>query len=260
MKIHIYCRVSKSNGKFGTGDNIDIQIDECVKYCKSNGWTDVVVSTHELSGRKGTNIPRLNSILNNDMQPGDILMIYTVDRLSRYLYEGLDFLQRLDEKGCRIVSVCEGITYDADDFYGRFTFRNILNHAELESDRLSVRVTRARKNKNTTSSLKFRSISSTKFQSRKRKRNDINGPNSGPNSGPDNGPDNDPVLSDHMEVNGVATRSMVRSLNDNRKRRKVQSKQNNDTDSMVSIRTRPVQPTHRNYFLRNALEKYNREI
>ena len=168
MTVHIYCRVSKSNNKFNIGTNVNSQVDECVEYCKSNNLdTNTKVYTDEGSARNGNNSSSLFEIL-NDMNPGDIFITYTVDRLTRSCREGIKFLDELTKKKCKFISVRENVTYDIDDIYGRFTIRNILNHAELESDRTSQRIKKSIADK--------KSVSSTRFQcvkrSAKRKRDD----------------------------------------------------------------------------------------
>jgi DNA invertase Pin-like site-specific DNA recombinase len=177
MKIFIYCRVSKSNGKYGTGANINNQIDDCYNYCIERGLSDgsnIVLCDHSITGRKSDNRKNNSSDLTkllNVMNKGDIFVIHSVDRLSRNLLDGVQFLENLTRKGCRIVSITDGITYD--DLYGKFSFRNRLNHAEFESDKASDRSIRSIKNRKKTIK---KTISSTKFQCRpyssKRNRSD----------------------------------------------------------------------------------------
>lgn len=173
MKIYIYCRISKSNGKIGSGANINVQIDECLDFCKKQKWAkkcidnDINIIEQEKTGRKGSNIATLDKILDR-MAEGDIFIIHSVDRLCRDMLEGVKFLNKLNKKGCRIISVTEYISYDKSDIYGRFKFRDILNHAELESDRSSSRIILSLGAKKK----KVKNISSTLFQCRKRKRDD----------------------------------------------------------------------------------------
>lgn len=224
MKIFTYCRVSKSNNSniFGiVGTNSNIQIDECSayckKYCKDKGLKNIKIKvcTDEGTGRKGGNISSLRNIL-DDMESGDILVIYTIDRLSRNVLEGIKFLEDLTAKGCHIISVIDQSTYDKDDIYGRFNFRNRLNHAELESDRASERITRSIKNKRTSK----KTISSTSFQCKSKK-----------------------------SKKRKSKRTQLDNDN-NRKTKKVKQ----DSEPIVTITTN--KQIVRNYFLRNTLEKY----
>lgn len=161
---HIYCRVSNPTS------NTDSQIDECIDFCKRNNCDNITVYEQTMTGRKGQNISDLKEIL-NQMTKGDTLIIYTVDRLSRYVRDAVQFLEDLTKKGCRILSIKENISYDVDDIYGRFKFRDIINHAELESDRLSLRLrsTKASKSKTKISNTKFQCIKSIETKG-KRKR------------------------------------------------------------------------------------------
>ena len=164
MSVHIYCRVSSTNGKFNCGTNIDHQIDECVEFSRKLGYDNPIVHTHAKSGRNKKNISKLFDILET-MNENDLLMIYSVDRLSRNVLEGINFLDKLTEKNCKIITVQDGLTYDPNNIHHRFRFRDLLNHAELESDRASQRIRSAINRK--------KGISSTKFQCAKIKQKKI---------------------------------------------------------------------------------------
>lgn len=251
MKAYIYCRVSKPSGrKFGGGDeSIDIQIDECIKYCREQGWPDkdILIRTQERTSRNGTNISSLENIL-GEMSSGDVLVIHTIDRLSRHVLKGVQFLEAIQSKGCRIASVNEHITYDNDDIYGRFEFRNIINHAELESDRMGMRIRRSKKRK-----LDNRTrVSSTRFQCKTRKRDTLVGTHNRAEMN---------ALAQHQVHHRVATRSMVL----------VQSikppDNENDSDMIdvipINCTAEPIDidmiPDHivGNNLLRGVLERYN---
>ena len=242
MKIHIYCRVSKSNGKFGLDTNSNVQIDECKNYCINQGWKedDIIFYNEEKSGRKGCNISSLKHILDK-MKSDDILVIHTIDRLSRNVLEGVKFLEDLNSKGCRIISVVERATYDKDDIYGRYKFRDSINHAELESDRTSQRITRTFKNKQTSqNSHTSHTTSSTRFQCKKRKISETQNDN----------------------IKTKKTKTVKNKKENNFKLPtkiifKIQKKSNKNkinNDHIVSITTNRQ---NNNYFLRSALEKYN---
>jgi DNA invertase Pin-like site-specific DNA recombinase len=282
MRAHVYCRVSQANRSGYTGycSNINIQIDECVEYCKQRNIEDIVVYEQEQSSRKGSNIPTLRSIMNS-MDPGDLMVIHTADRLSRYTLEGLSFLDDLYAKGCSIISVIENITYDEDKMYDRFTFRNIINHAELESDRLSQRINRTvRANRLAKSSAKSKPVSSTRFQCRARsniaqiRKNSPNNKKSKPNrisrtdlaviSNDAYGISTNSTIADHMEISGVATRAMInRRLNKNRDLIRIRDTQQIDTSALDDLSISQfdqsdVDRIRQNYFLKRALDKYSR--
>jgi DNA invertase Pin-like site-specific DNA recombinase len=249
MKIHVYGRVSKSSRKSYGGSNIDIQFDECREYCLSRGWdrSQIIYHVQERSARNGDNILELNAILKK-MDSGDTMVVYTIDRLSRNMLSGLDYLERLIKKGCRIESVCERLAYgntddDDDSMYDRYKIRDIINHAELESDRLSVRTRRARRHQRLAKQADGPMLSSTKFQCRKRRRSEVDSLSESEHE--------QPILEDHMCIDGVATRSMVRGS----KRRRLETPEDGD-DASVIITTRQDR-VNRNNLLRNTLERYN---
>lgn len=209
MKVHVYGRVSKSNGKRYGENNLDIQFDECYGYCLRKGWTDeqIVCHSHTGSARNSGNLRELHAILNL-MEPGDVLVVYAVDRLSRTTLSGVEFLEKIINKGCTLESVYDGLTYGKDIAndslaFDRYKIRDMINHAELESDRISFRNRRTRQ---------YRghkgvgpTLSSTRFQCHKRKRNEVDAIDIQNISGASI------VLDDHMDIEGVATRSMVRN-------------------------------------------------
>lgn len=279
MKAHIYCRVSKANNNKG-GTNINIQIDDCVDYCKEHKIQDIIVHEQEQSSRKGTNIPTLRHIMDN-MDSGDLLVIHSADRLSRYALEGIQFLTDLYAKGCKIISVAENITYDEGKYYDRFSFRNIMNHAELESDRLSTRISRVKRSNKTVDSvlspsIRKRKISSTRFQCKQRKKNTHIQRESMDlkqllrSCKPDDMED----IHNHMKIKGIATRSMIGHINnckdnDNDSNNSI----NNNDNSISDYDYNRVKQEHvkigdsayvnkikRNYFLRNVIEKYNENM
>jgi DNA invertase Pin-like site-specific DNA recombinase len=250
MKTHVYGRVSKSNKKNYGGSNIDIQFDECREHCLSRGWdrSHIIYHVQERSARNGDNLLELNAIL-NEMESGDTMVVYTIDRLSRNTLAGIDFLERLIKKGCRLESVCEKLVYDNrddndDSMYDRYKIRDIINHAELESDRLSIRTRRAKRHQKLAKHSSGPMLSSTKFQCRKRRRSELD-------NLVEEGHDelsNQNILGEHMGIDGVATRSMIRVS----KKRKIEVP---DDDTLVRITTRNNR-VNRNNLLRGALERY----
>lgn len=206
MKVHIYGRVSKCRGERYGNSNIDIQFDECEMYCNNRNWSSdqIVYHVQEGTARNGDNLNELYAIL-QVMEPGDILVVYTIDRLTRSMFKGIEFLEDVLNKGCHIESVYDGLIYGRDSnndrlAYDRYKIRDIINHAELESDRISVRNRRAAKHRKQSRKGSKPMLSTTRFQCRKRRLNEL-----------DNNIDID-NLDEHMNVKGVATRSMLNGL------------------------------------------------
>lgn len=251
MKVHVYGRVSKSNGDRYGESNIDIQFDECKDYCMDKGWSgdQIIYHVQEGTARRGGNIPELNAIL-DIMDPGDVIIVYAIDRLSRSTLEGIGFLERLVNKGCRLESVYDGLVYDRDEtndklIHDRHKIRAIINYAELESDIFSVRARRANRYRAASKKSIGPTLSSTRFQCRKRRRSsevdetDVGVPE---------------ILDDHMDIEGVATRSMI---NRSKRRRIEQSASAPAPADMVRITTRSDR-IMRNNLLRGSLERYGK--
>ena len=79
------------------------------------------------------------------MKENDILIIHSICRFSRNLLGGLNILNMLEEKRLKIYSVDDHIGYD--NIHDRFLFRNIINLSELETDKISHRVSAGWENK-----------------------------------------------------------------------------------------------------------------
>jgi DNA invertase Pin-like site-specific DNA recombinase len=80
----------------------------------------------------------LESIIDNDMIKDDILIVHSICRFSRNMAGGLKILEKLENKCLKIYSVDDNIGYD--NIHDKFRFRNIMNCAELETDKISHRV------------------------------------------------------------------------------------------------------------------------
>jgi DNA invertase Pin-like site-specific DNA recombinase len=136
MKAHIYCRVSTTKGQ-----SDGYQLEECVQYCQEHGIEIAGTYKHVQSSRFMKNKDYLENIINK-MEKGDILIIHSICRFSRNLLGGLQVLDMMDKKKLKIYSVDEHVGYD--DMYDRRKFRDIMNEAELETDKISRRVTQGK--------------------------------------------------------------------------------------------------------------------
>lgn len=132
MKAYIYCRISTKNG-----GSIQCQIDKCVDYCNSNNLDIKYVYNHVKSARHMKNKELLNVIV-NEMESKDILIIHSICRFSRNMLGGLQILDALEQKSIKIYSVDDKVGYN--DIHDKFRFRQIMNCAELETDKISHRV------------------------------------------------------------------------------------------------------------------------
>lgn len=169
---YIYARVSSSNIKYASNSHsINTQIDICMQYCVENDIDINRMYTDEgVSAGKGNNMKKLYDIL-EEMETGDLLVISTVDRLSRDIYSGIEFLKKLSDKGCNIFAVLDDINYSTD--YCREEFHNRLSHAQRESERGSFRTKNgniAKRKRQPPSRNQVRVITSDKVRPRKKQK------------------------------------------------------------------------------------------
>jgi DNA invertase Pin-like site-specific DNA recombinase len=105
----IYVRCSNPNGI-----SIDTQLTACLNYAKEKNFVlQGVYSDNGVSGRQGKNLKDgelgfwKNHILNHSN-----LLIYSVDRLTRHLFSGLQLLNTMQEKNIDVHFVSNKIIYN----------------------------------------------------------------------------------------------------------------------------------------------------
>lgn len=140
MVAHIYCRISTNRG-----GSEQYQEDKCVEYCNTNNLEIKSIHKHVQSSRNMQNRKYLESIIENEMKEGDILIVHSICRFSRNMLGGLDILNKMENNGIKIYSVDDHIGYD--NIHDKFRFRNIMNCAELETDKISHRIKQSYENK-----------------------------------------------------------------------------------------------------------------
>ncbi|MBK8536482.1 MAG: recombinase family protein [Candidatus Competibacteraceae bacterium] len=91
-----------------------------------------------ISGKKIKNRPGLQAAL-QACGPGDVLVVYSLSRLSRSIRDTLDISDHLDKTGADWVSLSEKI--DTTSAAGKMVFRMLSVMAQFESDQISERVT-----------------------------------------------------------------------------------------------------------------------
>lgn len=146
----IYCRISDKND-----DSLESQKMLCEKYCKDNKIPINRVYMQTGTARKGNNCETLNVMINN-MKSEDIVVVSSICRFSRSVRDGLELLNRMQNKHIKIYSVVENLSYDT--VHDKFNFRNHLNHAEYESDLISDRIKRSNKRSRVSTEYGFEQI------------------------------------------------------------------------------------------------------
>lgn len=107
---------------------------------------DVIIEEKE-SGKDIDNRPKLKALLEL-LQEGDILVVESISRLSRSVYDFLTLAKELEERGIELISHKEN--FDTSNAYGRFAMNIFASlyqmERELMKDRQREGIEIARKN------------------------------------------------------------------------------------------------------------------
>lgn len=148
MQAIIYCRQSQkksvNSGKKEISTELSLESQErlCRKYCENNKISVLEVIYERGSARDIKNLPNLMKIVKK--KEFNILLVADVSRLIRNMRDGLNLSKTLSDRGIRIYSVYDDCNYyTGADFIEKFKFRDLLNHAEFESDQIAYRVNRS---------------------------------------------------------------------------------------------------------------------
>lgn len=88
--------------------------------------------------RPGRRRPQLELAL-IDLRPGDVFVVYRLDRLARNIREGFKLVDRIHAAGAKFKSLTEGIDYSTP--IGELMFTNIMGWAQFESALTALRTT-----------------------------------------------------------------------------------------------------------------------
>lgn len=104
MTIRIYVRASTKD------QNAERALDDLIQFSNSYG-NEYCTYIENFSGTK-LNRPKLNKLL-DDAQKGDVLLVESVDRLSRLSQDDFEILkQRINDKGLRLIVADLPTTHD----------------------------------------------------------------------------------------------------------------------------------------------------
>lgn len=120
-----YARVSTDD------QNLDLQIQALLKH----GVREEAIYREYVSG-VAKRRPEFRSCL-DALRPGDVLVVWKLDRLGRNLAEVITIVDSLNERGIQLRSLTEQL--DTTSSYGRFFFSMIAAFAELERNLISER-------------------------------------------------------------------------------------------------------------------------
>ena len=124
-KVAIYCRVSTVD------QSLDVQRDECVAYCKRQGW-EYDIFEEKISGVK-SNRPVFDKLMKG-VREGHYftVMVWKLDRLGRSAKHLTDCVFEFQNRGVNFICITQGI--NTNDAMGRF-FLNVMSAvAELEME------------------------------------------------------------------------------------------------------------------------------
>ena len=136
MKVRAYLRKST---EVHQAHSLETQEKRIKEYCGLRGLNDIVCYTDIMSGTKDDR-PEFNKML-EEAQRGDLVVVYSLSRLSRSVKTCLEVIEKLENNGVKIASVSEAI--DTSSPMGRFQVQLLAGLAELEVSILRGRITDA---------------------------------------------------------------------------------------------------------------------
>jgi len=137
-KTYCYLRVSspKRNGK--SRQSTGSQKTSIRRFCKAHGIKRPIWIEDYQTGRRDDR-EGLQTIL-RDIQDGDQLLTWKVDRLGRSAVDTIRNLQTLIERQVRVVITSTGMTFDRNDAFSKFCYQLLSALAEMESSLIGERV------------------------------------------------------------------------------------------------------------------------
>src|SRR2546429_3615328 len=143
VRCAIYARVSTEHGLEQDFNSLDAQHDAAEAYVRSQaqeGWT-LIRARYDDGGYSGgsTDRPALQQLL-ADIRARriDVVMVYTVDRLTRSLADFAKLVELFDAHGVSFVSVTQ--QFNTTTSMGRLTLNVLLSFAQFEREVTSERI------------------------------------------------------------------------------------------------------------------------
>ncbi len=144
MKAIAYLRVS-TQSQVVDGVSLEAQEAKCRAWCQLNDTQLAGIYTDQgISGKKANNRNGLQAAL-KELNNGDVLLVFSLSRLSRSTKDTLEIAELLAKRGADLVSLCERI--DTTSSSGRMVFRLLAVLSEFERDQVSERTRAALQHK-----------------------------------------------------------------------------------------------------------------
>ena len=129
MKVAIYCRAST------TKQELEQQVDSCIKYCEIKGWNDYEVFKEIKSSIKERKVWK-DILFHSFCGKFDILLVFRLDRAWRSSRQFIVDFDSLSSRGVLVVSVMEGL--DPTTPIGKAMMTILVALAELERENISI--------------------------------------------------------------------------------------------------------------------------
>jgi DNA invertase Pin-like site-specific DNA recombinase len=132
----LFCRVSTKDQASSVSVSLKAQESELRKYAYEKGYDRKNIMVFKISESAYINIPKKLQQIGFFAKKGDIIMVHRVDRLSRNITKYLEWLEGLNDRGVKILSLSEKMSYSKHklDF-----IQNIVN-AQKESMLIGKRI------------------------------------------------------------------------------------------------------------------------
>ncbi len=133
--VRAYIRVSTEEQAL-SGFSLQAQADCLQSVAQSRGWRIARVYQDDGYSAKDMNRPGLRQLL-QDAQPGDILLVYKLDRLTRSVRDLEDLLRHFDQRGLMFQSATE--QFETTTASGRLFLRIVTEIAQWERETIAER-------------------------------------------------------------------------------------------------------------------------
>lgn len=132
---YCFCRVSSKQQVGPSHVSIDVQAKELYSFAKTHRPNDRIKIV-KVSTSAYKNIPDVLIDISESAKNNDSILVYRVDRLSRNIVKYLNWLENLKNKGVKIFSMSENISYSNN----QLNFIQLIIDAQRESFNISRRV------------------------------------------------------------------------------------------------------------------------